>query len=201
MRPPVARPRLDRTRIVDAAAEVVDRDGAAALSLAAVAAALGVRVPSLYHHVDGLPALRAALRERAAVELHAALSEATVGRAGRDALAGLVHGLREFGRRRPGLLAFTAALHPDDPAPTRAAAEALVGLLFAVLRGYELEGSDAVHAARVLRSAIYGFVSLEGEGGFALPEDTDRSLSALVHVLDVGLRSWGDRSHDRDEAA
>ncbi len=186
---------------MDAAAEVVDRGGVGALSLAAVAAALGVRVPSLYHHVDGLPALRAALRERAAVELHAAVSEATVGRAGRDALAGLVQGLRDFGRRRPGLVAFTAAQHPDDPPATRAAADALVGLLFAVLRGYELDGSDAVHAARVLRSAIYGFVVLEGEGGFARAEDTERSSAALVHVLDAGLRSWGRRSPEDEGVA
>ncbi len=194
----MAKARLDRARIVDAAADVVDRDGAASLSLAAVAAALGVRVPSLYHHVDGLPALRSALRERAAVELHAVMTEATVGRAGRDALAGLVHGLRDFGRRRPGLLAFTVALRPEDPESTQEAAEALVALLFAVLRGYDLEGTDAVHAARILRSAIHGFAVLEGEGGFARPEDVDRSLAALVHVLDAGLRSWGARPREDD---
>jgi hypothetical protein len=77
----------------------------------------------------------------------------------------------------------------------------VVELLFAVLRGYELEGSDAVHAARVLRSAIHGFVVLEGEGGFAWSEDPDRSLAALVHVLDAGLRSWSRRAHDDAAAA
>lgn len=187
----MAKPRLDRRQVLDAATALVDRDGASALSLAAVAASLGVRVPSLYHHVDGLPGLRAALRERAVVELHAALSEATVGRAGRDALAGLVHGLRGFGRAHPGLLALTAiAVVGDDPAGTRTAAGALLDLSFAVLRGYDLEGEAAVHAVRVLRSAVHGFTVLEGAGGFARPEDVERSLEALVEVLDGGLRAW-----------
>lgn len=181
--------------MLDAAVACVDRDGAEALTLAAVAKALGVRVPSLYHHVDGLPGLRAALRERAVTELHAALSEATVGRAGRDALAGLVHGLRGFGRAHPGLLSVTATgIAADDASGTRRAADALLDLLFAVLRGYDLDGEAAVHGVRVLRSAVHGFSVLEREGGFARPEDVERSLAALVVVLDGGLRALREAS-------
>jgi hypothetical protein len=49
-----------------------------------------------------------------------------------------------------------------------------------VLAGYGLTGADAVHAARALRSALHGFVSLEAAGGFGLPESLDESYDRLV---------------------
>ena len=43
--------------IVTEAALLADRDGLGALTLADLAAHLGVRSPSLYNHLDGLPDL------------------------------------------------------------------------------------------------------------------------------------------------
>lgn len=39
----------------------------------------------------------------------------------------------------------------------------------------------------MLRAALHGFVSLEREGGFAIPIDVDESYRRLVHILDRGL--------------
>ncbi len=178
---------LDGDAVVAAAVRVADRDGFEALTLAAVAAEVGVRVPSLYHHVDGLPALRARLRRFALEQLGERLRSATAGRAGREAVAGLVHVLYEFGAAHPGLLAATVAA-PDD-AHGRAAGEVVVGVAFEVLSGYGLDGDALVHATRVLRAAIHGFAALDAAGGFARPEAVERSLEALVTVLDGGVRA------------
>jgi Tetracyclin repressor-like, C-terminal domain len=64
-------------------------------------------------------------------------------------------------------------------------------VIMAVLRGYELEGDDAVHAARAIRVALHGFVSLEAEQGFAIDVSLDESFEWLLETLDRGL---GDRS-------
>ena len=64
----------------------------------------------------------------------------------------------------------------------------------AVLRGYGLDGDDAVDATRALRSALHGFVSLEQAGGFGLPVDVDRSYDQLVLALDLALSSWPSRA-------
>lgn len=48
--------------VVDAAAVVAERDGLAAVSVATVAAAVCVRAPSLYSHVEGRADPVAALR-------------------------------------------------------------------------------------------------------------------------------------------
>ena len=61
--------------------------------------------------------------------------------------------------------------------------------MLAVLRGYELDGDDAIHAARIIRSALHGFVALQSAGGFGIPLDLDETFARLVAVLDVGLRA------------
>jgi hypothetical protein len=60
-----------------------------------------------------------------------------------------------------------------------------------VLAGYRLvEEDDLVDAARLLRSALHGFVSLELEGGFAMARSVDRSFERLVSSLDTALAGW-----------
>jgi hypothetical protein len=61
-------------------------------------------------------------------------------------------------------------------------------VLLAILRGYGLEGDDAIHAARAVRSALHGFVSLEAAGGFGLPVELDASFERMVGALARGLR-------------
>ena len=74
---------LDADRVVDAAARIADAEGLDAVSLARVAAALGVRPPSLYNHVEGHGGLLRRLAVRGVRELTAALRDAAVGSLGR----------------------------------------------------------------------------------------------------------------------
>ena len=74
----------------------------------------------------------------------------------------------------------------DALGPVRAAA--VVGVVLAVLRGYELTGDEAIHAARSVRSALHGFVTLELDAGFGIPLDLDESFARLITTLDRGLQ-------------
>ena len=152
-----------------------------------MAAELGVRAPSLYHHVAGRDDLVARIALRGVRELDATLRGAAVGRAGPDALTAVTHAYREYARGHPGRYATTVAVPADgDPALLAAAAE-LVDLLLAVLRHWDLEGDEAVHAVRGIRSAVHGFVALEAAGGFGMPVDVDVSFDRLVATLTAGL--------------
>jgi Tetracyclin repressor-like, C-terminal domain len=64
-----------------------------------------------------------------------------------------------------------------------------VGVVLAVLRGYALEGEEAIHGARIVRSALHGFVTLESSEGFGIPLDLDETFARLVATLDRGLRA------------
>jgi AcrR family transcriptional regulator len=180
----MSRPGLDADRVVNAAAELADAEGLSALTLAALAQRLGVRAPSLYAHVDGLDDLRRRVASKGARELADALQAAAAGRAGRDALDAFASTYRAYAREHPGT--YAALQRAPDLAPDEATAR-LVHVVLAVLRGYGLERENAIHGARVVRSALHGFVALEAAEGFGIPLDLDVSFTRLVAVIDRGL--------------
>jgi len=188
--------RLSRERVVEAAVRLADEEGFDALSLAAVARVFGVAVPSLYKHVESLDALRAEVALVAVRELTDRMRRAAVGRARGEALRALARACRAYVREHPGRYAATVrAVGPDDPlaAERRAALDEALEVIYAVLRGYGIEGEDLVDAARALRSAIHGFALLEAAGGFGLPRDVDRSYEAMVDAFDAMLERWGEQ--------
>ena len=179
----MARAGLTTESVVSAAAEIADRNGLDALTLAAVAAVLGVKAPSLYAHVGGLDDLRARLAVRAAEQLGDALAPAAAGLARADAVRAVGHAYRRWVLDHPGLY---ATLEPALPQP-EPAVERVLALVLAVLRGYGLEGDEAVHAARTVRAALHGFVMIEVGGGFGIPVDRSSSFDWMLAALDRGL--------------
>lgn len=181
---------LDADAVVSAAAELADAGGLQALTLARLADRLGVRAPSLYAHIGGLDDLRRRLAARGARELAEVLGAAAVGLARGEALAAIACAYRRYAREHPG--SYAALQRATDVGDDPQAAAAPVQVVLAALRGYGFEGDDALHATRVVRAALHGFVSLEVDGGFGIPLDLDETFERLVGTLDRGLdRSAG----------
>lgn len=171
------------------AARLADSVGFNQLSLAALARRFGVAVPSLYKHVNGLDDLRRRLSVLAVRELGAALAAAGEG-ASRRRLKAMADAYRDYARSHPGR--YQATLRAPDPgdADHHAASDAVLATLLNALAGYGLAGPDAVDATRALRAALHGFISLEAEGAFGLPQDVDRSFARMVEVLEAALHHW-----------
>lgn len=173
--------------VVDAAAELADRLGADAVTLAQVADHLGVRTPSLYNHVDGLAGLQRLLTLKALGELEAVVHDAVGDTRGPEAVAALAHAYRAWAKSRPGLYSYVIpTTEGGDPevAPTGAR---VLELVVDIVASLGPEGEDAVHATRVLRAAIHGFISLELAGGFGLDLDLDESYRVLVGAVIRGI--------------
>lgn len=186
---------LSHAVVVAEAARLADEVGLDRLTLAALAARLGVAVPSLYKHVDGLRALRRDVALLAIGELRTALATALADvppgppeptRA--DRLRALADGYRAYARAHPGRYATTLRAPAPGDAELAAAAEEVLTTVLSLLAGYGLAGDDAVDATRALRATLHGFVALESAGGFGMPRDVDRSFERLVDGLDAALR-------------
>jgi AcrR family transcriptional regulator len=177
--------------VIEAGARLADERGLAGVTLAALASELGVRAPSLYAHVTGLEDLRLGIGALGARELASAMTRASVGRAGSDALAALARAYRDYAREHPGRY---AAAQPArelraDPDAAAAGAEA-TAVALGVLRGYGIDGDEAIHATRTIRVALHGFAALEAAGGFAIEVDVEETFERLVTALDCALRAW-----------
>ena len=182
---------LDPEAVVTAAAELADEDGLAAVTLARLAARVGVRPPSLYAHVAGLEDLRRRLGARGARELAAAVATAAAGRARLDALRAVAETYRGYALAHPGVYAAMQRAPDESSSEAAGAARDLVAVIVAALAGYSLAGEGAIHAVRIVRAALHGFVSLEHEGGFRMPVSLQQSYERLILVLDAGLSELG----------
>ncbi len=176
---------LDADAVVAAAGALADEDGLAELTLARLAATLGIRTPSLYAHVDGLGDLRARLGARGAHEMASTLQAAAAGRSGADALRAVATAYRAYAHAHPGT--YAAMQVASDREENQAAGAAAVGVFVAVLDGYGIAGEAVIHTVRAVRSALHGFVTLEREGGFGIPLSLDESFATLVEMIEAGL--------------
>ncbi|HEX8864255.1 MAG TPA: TetR/AcrR family transcriptional regulator [Lentzea sp.] len=181
----MARAALSPATVVDVAIRLVDEDGPAALTLAAVASQAGVATPSLYKHVRNLAELRTLLSARIIAEMTERISDAVLGRSADDAIRALMATWRAYAVAHPNRY---SALSYASPPSTTEAGQQLLGITLAALRAYGLQDSDAVHAARCVRAAMHGFAQLETGSGFQLSEDLDDTYELLTQMMISGLR-------------
>ncbi len=148
--------RLTRERIVEAALRLLARRGRGALSMRAVADALGTAPMSLYRHVrskdDLLQAVVGTVLDRLAIDVPTRGSWT-------ERAAVWMHSLRDQLRRSPAVVSIL--VHDGHYAP--ALLRATNGLL-RILRDAGLEGRDAVRACREITWTTLGFVSAEIRG-------------------------------------
>ena len=185
------RSNLTRETVVQAAAEVLNSEGLDALTLHRLAEKLGIRTPSLYNHVEGLPGLMRELSILNARNLADRLGEAAIGRSGPGLVMAVMQAYRAYIKEYTGLYLSTLRVSSmqADPIPELQHEEirsVKVGL--AVMASFGLQGEDAIHAVRALRSLVHGFATLEVSGGFGIPLDLNESFSRLVKLFIAGLQ-------------
>ncbi len=189
-RPPVSQTSLDRAAVVSAAAGLVNTEGAQALTINRLARDLGVKPPSLYNHIHSLEDLRRELALLNARKLADRLTEAAIGRSGPDLYRSIAQAYRAYIKEYPGL--YLSSLHVSNPENPQEedlqreeARSVRIGMV--VVASFGMQGEEAIHAVRALRSAVHGFATLEVAGGFRLPTDCDESFRRLIDGLIRGL--------------
>lgn len=178
---------LDRQTLVIKAAEIADTEGIEAVTLASLAARLGVRSPSLYNHINGLQDLRTELAIYGLEELFTVMSQAAEGLSGDAAVMAMGRAYVDFARRRPGL--YETTLRAPEQANTllEHAGNQILELIILVMKDYQLGEEGELHAVRGLRSILHGFASLEQKGGFGLALDTNESLTRIIKTFISGI--------------
>ncbi len=178
---------VDNVSIVSAASALLDEQPQRELSMTELAERIGIRTPTLYHHVGGLAQLRHAVRLATLDALSAQLRRAVDDATAKGKLAALMRAYRRFATEHAGTYPLTVrAPERDDPAQV-ALDTAILDTVRDALAPYHLPAGTFVTTARGLRSFVHGFVSLEAAGGFGLPDDIDASFECLVSSVAVQL--------------
>ncbi len=183
---------LDTETIVETAATILNEEGVEALTLNRLAQELGVKTPSLYNHIAGLPGLYRELAILNARILGERFTQAAIGRAGPTALIAVAQAYRAYIKEAPGVyLASLRSSGTQQPVDAELSAAEAVSLrvAVAVVASFGLTSHDALHAVRGLRSLVHGFATLEIAGGFGLPLDLDESFDRLLQMFVRALQS------------
>ena len=184
---------ISRDGLVRMAADLADREGVAAVTLARLATMAGVRTPSISHHVGSLRQLQADIALLAVEELTDAVATASAGRQGEEAVRAMYRAYRAFVHAHPGR--YVASIETPDPGDPRrlAAAGRLARQLVDVFAQIGLRGDDANRAARLLRSAVHGYATLELNSAWQSPLDDDATFDWLLDRILGGLTSNAER--------
>ena len=79
---------------------------------------------------------------------------------------------------------------PANEAPdalVKRISQEVIEIVLRALAAYQLQGDDAIHMVRVLRSVLHGFATLESGGGFGMPLAVDETFRRLMETLLLGL--------------
>ena len=168
-----------RAALIDAAKTEVERAGADAVSLKALATSLGVSAPAPYRHFVDRDALLVAVALEGFLDFTAALARAD------GDLEAMAHAYVEFGRSRGGLyrLMFVAPVlsSSDHGSELRAAARGSFDLLLeAVARVVPAERARLI--AFSVWSSLHGLVMLENAGILSSPIAEGLDPWALVQA-------------------
>jgi AcrR family transcriptional regulator len=179
---------IDAEKIVAKARQMIETEGADNLSLHQLAAALGVKAPSLYRHFASKTDLLRAVNLGTAQSFGAAVLEAVenAGDDPRSRVLALARATRTFAQNNPKTyaLAYTNAspeLRPDE--------SELVAVAIPLQR-VMAEISGEGHSLAALRGAwalVHGFVMMEMNGQFQ--RGGDLSL-AFTQAVEAYINGW-----------
>lgn len=186
----VPRAGLSSDLVIDQASRLLDENGQQGLTLGLLADELGVRIPSLYKHVNGMPAINRGILLAGKRGLAGALGDAAIGKARDDAVVAMATAYRRWALQHPGQYPLTMRAPVVGDEEDEAISAEVLTIIFRVLAGYDLRGDDAIDATRFIRATLHGFVALETGGGFELPVDLERSFERLVESVVTALSTW-----------
>lgn len=184
--PVPARPKVSQSEIIAATLELLERKGRDGFAMSEVAAAVGVRAPSLYGHFTD----RATLLDEVELSLWHDLGRILAGQVVTnqpvETLRAQARAYRRFAKQHPNgyALLFDVRSRVSERG-VRARGEAMASTL-AALTTFVGE-SRALLAARVLAPYLHGFVSMENARAFRMGRGLDTAFEHGVETLLRGL--------------
>lgn len=178
--------RVSPQALVSAIREISERDGVDAVTMSSVAAAVGIRAPSLYKRAANRHELLRLAADDAVGELSAGIASLTERLDDpREVLAGVARALRALAARSPKVTAllFCAPDPLAGPSP-EVVAPVMTTLLASVA---EIAPDDPLPAARTLTAWAYGFCMMEQNGGFRQGGDVDAAFEQGLEIVLRGL--------------
>jgi AcrR family transcriptional regulator len=181
-----------RSALVDAAATVLEREGAAAVTVRAVAAEAGVAPMGVYNHLDGKAGLLLAVLQRAFDGLRDAITPPPE-MFGEQRLVESGRGYRRFALANPRTYALMFG--PSDPSVDTDALlphagpafQALIDVVIGAQHAGVVRAGEPAELALQIWSAVHGGISLELTQNQHEADSADRAYEQLLEMISRGV--------------
>ena len=182
-----ARLGISKADVIDTAYELLEEtQNVQAVTMTAVAARLGIRVQSLYAHVDGTQGLQREIALRSLQKLAQRLNQAAIGVAGIDAVRSVLQAQFDFALEHPA--EFAASIYPPGTDPQMLEAIHDVNYpMHKILHNAGIDDAVITHWGRLVLSTLSGFSALHHNGKLTLPISTKDSMNYIINVLVCGV--------------
>jgi AcrR family transcriptional regulator len=167
--------------------DLVERGGADALTVSAVAAKAGVKAPSLYKHFADRAALLKAVEISVLGDLERALRAGTKGRTPAERLRAMALAYRGFALKHPRRYGIIYSAHAFDDPDIAAACLFAATPLFEELEAAGVAKERILPLSRTLTAWLHGFVSMEIVHAFRLGGSIDEAFEDGLRTILSGL--------------
>ena len=178
---------LNRSAVIEAAIEFANQESFQALSLGSIARKLAIKPPSLYKHINSLEDLQDELGIRGATELTKKILSIEKKNNPKKELFEACLVYRNYALEHKALYdAIQPAMNRRSKEFQNVATlllESIIPFVFAL----KVPKKNLIHAVRSLRSLLHGFIELERQGGFGMPEDINDSFKMLIKIYTEGI--------------
>lgn len=137
--------------------------------------------------IETIPEMRLFLAVKAYRLLHDAMNREREGKSGVVALKAMALAARRFAKDRPGLFAATFRSPVGESKEWMDGSITMRQLFTGIFLECGLDETAAVHALRMLRSLVRGFVVNEMSGSFHAAASNDESYELAIDVFICGL--------------
>ncbi|TGN14401.1 TetR/AcrR family transcriptional regulator [Leptospira ilyithenensis] len=179
---------LDRESVLDTAWHLANRDGIENLSIKRIANELEIRSPSLYNHIKDLLDITSEVAARTANQfaenLETIMATTKPEKNRKEGLRKFILEYRNFAHNHKGVYPLLVSA-PSGNENHRLASDRILKVCLTALSLKVLD-ARAIHQIRILRAVLHGFISLERENGFGLPESVEESFQILMKGLVEG---------------
>ena len=179
---------LDKTTIIETAANMADERGISNVTLKVLAEELGIKPPSLYKHFKGgLEELNKELMLHGWRSLENEITKAAIGKAKDDAILAICYAYRNFAAEHKGLFEAMQWYNMYQSEEHLQATQGMVSVFFQVLDAYDLNDGQKVHIVRMFRGFLQGFSSIEIHSGFGNPLSINDSFDFALKTILNGI--------------
>lgn len=184
-----SRAQISLTKILETAIDICNEEGYEQLALSSVSKRLGIKTPSLYNHIQGLPDLKQKVAYYGLQILYDSIVHSVIGCIGDDAIISAAKAYIGFVNKNPGLYS-SISKAPDPYEPQfDAVSNLLVQIFIKLFKVYDLSDEDSIHAVRGVRSMLHGFSLIQMDVGFRMDYSQEDSLNFALKTFLSGLRN------------